>query len=110
MSDRSKPTKKSNRQPNRSQRKAQQVRLAESNAPAPLDMDIAVEQDTLVDVQATAPVQASRRANRRQATQPVTYVLPRNVEYGYIRADLRRLFITAGALLALMFVLLFLLD
>ena len=110
MSDRSKTTKKSKGPPNRSQRKAQQVRTAESNAPAPLDMEIAIEQPTLVNVQATAPVQASRRTNRRQASQPMTYVLPRSVEYAYIRADLRRLIITAGALLVFMFVLLFLLD
>lgn len=108
MSDRSKPSKKAKSPPNRSQRKAQQVRSAESSAPAPLDMEIALEQEALVEVQATAPVQASRRTSRRKATQPVTYVLPRAVEYGYIRADLRRLILTAGALLVLMFVLLFL--
>lgn len=110
MSDRSKPTRKSPRQPNRAQRKAQQVRLAESSAPAPIDMAVVLDQESIVEAQATSPIQASRRANRRQATQLVTYVLPRNVEYGYIRADLRRLIVTAGALLALMFVLLFVLD
>lgn len=109
MSDRSK-SKKSNRQPNRAQRRAQQVRLAETNAPAPLDMAVAMEQEELVEAAATAPVQASRRAGRRQATQLVSYVLPRDVEYAYIRSDLRRLFITAGALLVLMFALLFILD
>lgn len=110
MSDRSKPSRKSKSQPNRSQRKAQQVRYAESSAPAPLDMEIALEQEAIVDVQATAPVQASRRPSRRKAAQTVTYVLPRSMEYGYIRADLRRLLITAGALLIFMFALLFLLD
>lgn len=109
MSDKAK-SKKSNRQPNRAQRKAQQVRQAESNAPAPIDMTVALEQDQLVEAPATAPVQASRRVSRRQASQPVSYVLPRSVEYAYIRSDLRRLIITAGALLALMFVLLFVLD
>ena len=109
MSDKAK-SKKSNRQPNRAQRKAQQVRQAESNAPAPIDMTVALEQDQLVEAPATEPVQASRRVSRRQASQPVSYVLPRSVEYAYIRSDLRRLIITAGALLALMFVLLFVLD
>jgi hypothetical protein len=46
----------------------------------------------------------------RPKTQAVTYVLPRDVEYAYIRSDLRRLILTAGALLILMFVLLFVLD
>jgi hypothetical protein len=109
VSDRSK-SKKTTRQPNRAQRKAQQVRLAETNAPAPLDMAVAMDQESLVEAPATAPVQASRRANRRQAAQTVSYVLPRDVEYAYIRSDLRRLIITAGALLILMFVLLFILD
>lgn len=106
MSDRQKRT---NRKQNRAQRKAQEVRLAESSAPAPLDLTVALEQDELVPTGATAPVQASRRVNRSK-TQAVTYVLPRNVEYAYIRSDLRRLIITAGALLVLMFVLLFVLD
>ena len=110
MSERPKSSKKSNRRPNRAQQKAQQVRLAESNAPAPIDMKVALEQESLVEAAETAPVQASRRASRRQATQLVTYVLPRDVEYAYIRADLRRLIITAAALLALMFVLLFILG
>lgn len=84
--------------------------MAETNAPAPLDMEVALEQDTLVEASATTPVQASRRANRRQASQPVSYVLPRDVEYGYIRGDLRRLIFTAAILLAVMIALLFILD
>ena len=98
MSDRSKSTKRQNRQLNKSQRKAQQVRLAETNAPAPIDMTVALEQDELLDAPVAAPVVAGRRASRRQATQQVNYVLPRDVEYGYIRSDLRRLIITAGVL------------
>ena len=110
MTDRPKSSKKPPRQPNRAQRKAQQVRMAETNAPAPLDMAVVLDQEALVEAPATAPVQASRRTNRRQTTQQVSYVLPRDVEYDYIRADLRRLIITAAALLALMLVLLFFLD
>jgi hypothetical protein len=110
VSDRSKSSKKSNRRPNRAQQQAQQVRLAETNTPAPLDMAVALDQEAIVESSSTAPMQASRRANRRQATQVVSYVLPREVEYGYIRADLRRLIITAGALLALMIALLFILE
>ncbi len=55
-------------------------------------------------------MQAGRRVNRRQTAQAVTYVLPRETEYGYIRSDLRRLILTAGGLLVLMFALLFVLD
>lgn len=73
-------------------------------------MAVTLDQEALVDSQATTPVQASRRSGRRQGAQSVNYVLPREVEYAYIHADLRRLIITAGALLALMFLLLFLLD
>lgn len=110
MSDRQKRSKQQNvRKVNRSQKKAQEVRLAESSAPAPLDLTVALEQEELVPAAATAPVQASRRVNRQKAA-PVQYVLPRDVEYAYIRSDLRRLILTAGGLLALMFLLLFILD
>jgi hypothetical protein len=109
VSDRQKRTKQTARKQNRAQRKAQEVRLAESSAPAPLDLTVALEQDELVPAPATAPAQASRRINRNKS-QTATYVLPRAVEYAYIRSDLRRLIITAGALLVLMFVLLFALD
>jgi len=64
-------------------------------------------------VQATvsAPVRSDRaRRAMRQKSQAITYTIPREVEYAYIRSDLRRLFLTAGALLVLMLVLLFLLD
>ena len=110
MSERPRKTRSTNRKPNRSQRKAQEIRQAESSVPAPVDLTVALDQESLVSAESTAPVQASRRVNRRVATQPVTYVLPREVEYGYIRADLRRLILTAGALLVFMFVLLFVLD
>lgn len=84
--------------------------MAETNAPAPLDMAVAMEQEQLVEVTASTPVQASRRASRRPAAQQINYVLPRDLEYTYIRADLRRLILTAAVLLAFMFVLLFILD
>lgn len=109
MSDRQKSSKKQTRGPNRSQRKAQEVRLAESSVPAPVDLTAVLEQDDLVRSSETAPAIAKSRVTRRQ-NQPVTYVLPRNVEYAYIRSDLRRLIITAGAMLVVMFVLLFILD
>lgn len=110
MSDRQKTSsKKSARRPNRAQRKAQEVRQAESSVPAPVDFSVALEQEELVAPRSTASAAARSRVNRRQS-QAVAYVLPREVEYAYIRSDLRRLVITAGALLILMFALLFILD
>lgn len=73
-------------------------------------MAVALDQDSLVEAPETAPVQASRRVSRKQGAQSPSYVLPREVEYAYVRSDLRRLIITAGALLILMFILLFILD
>lgn len=108
MTDRQK-TKRQTRKTNRAQRKAQEVRLAESSVPAPVDFDVAMQQESLVDTTETAPVIAKNRVSRKQSQQP-QYVLPREVEYGYIHADLRRLIITAGILLAIMFALLFILD
>lgn len=109
MSDGQKRTRQTTRKQNRAQRKAQEVRRAESSVPAPLDLTVAMEQEEIVPAETTASAQASRRVSRNK-TQAVTYVLPRDVEYAYIRSDLRRLIITAGALLVLMFVLLFILD
>ncbi|MCA9860143.1 MAG: hypothetical protein KC438_10490 [Thermomicrobiales bacterium] len=108
MSDRHK-SKKQARKVNRSQRKAREVRLAESQAPAPIDMAVAIDQPELVDLADTSPVQASRRT-RPRAVQQIQYVLPRQVEYAYIRSDIRRLVFTAAALFILMFALLFVLD
>lgn len=110
MSDRTKSSKKTSKQPNRAQRRAQQVRMAESNAPAPLDMTVALDKEDIVEAPSTAPAQSGRRTGRRQGSQQVSYVLPREVEYAYVHSDLRRLLITAGALLILMFALLFILD
>ena len=109
MSDGQKRIRQTNRKQNRAQRKAQEVRRAESSVPAPLDLTVALEQEEIVPAETTASVQASRRVSRNK-TQAVTYVLPRDVEYAYIRSDLRRLIITAVALLILMFALLFILD
>ena len=109
MSDGQKRIRQTNRKQNRAQRKAQEVRRAESSVPAPLDLTVALEQEEIVPAETTASVQASRRVSRNKA-QAVTYVLPRDVEYAYIRSDLRRLIITAVALLILMFALLFILD
>lgn len=109
MSDRQQRTKQTGRKPNRAQRKAQQVRLAETNAPAPIEV-LAVEEVAQPPSEVVAaPVRSSRRTARQRA-QPATYSISRETEYAYIESDLRRLILTAGALLILMFALLFLLD
>jgi hypothetical protein len=59
---------------------------------------------------AVTQVPAARRTRRSAANQPLVATLPREVEYAYIRADLRRLIIIAAALLALMFVILFVVE
>jgi hypothetical protein len=50
------------------------------------------------------------RRTRRVTPLAALTVLPRQVEYAYIRSDLRRLIIIAASLLALMLVILFLVE
>lgn len=106
MSDKQRASKRTNRRPNRAQRRAMAVRQAESSVPAPLDMSVALSEEALAPADESAPAVARTRTARRQAQAPA-YVLPRATEYAYIHADLRRLLITAAILLALMFGLLF---
>jgi hypothetical protein len=90
---------------NRAQRRAMEVRAAESaRAPAanPVTGGVAVDSREY-------RTPAERRPQRRPAPTAVL-ALSRAAEYAYIRADLRRLFITAGSLLALMVALLFIVD
>ena len=109
MSDRQQRSKQTGRKPNRAQRKAQQVRLAETAAPPPIETSPVAEVVPATAVAVAAPVRSSRRT-ARQKVQPATYSISRETEYAYIESDLRRLILTAGALLILMVVLLFLLD
>jgi len=61
---------------------------------------------------------AARRAARAQASRhalaetpgPRVATMPRDVEYGFIRADLRRMLYTAGLILVIMVALLFVVD
>jgi hypothetical protein len=55
-----------------------------------------------------APVPSVAGSRRRAVARP--QLLTREQEYAYIREDMRRLIIIAGALLVLMIVLLFILD
>ncbi len=109
MSDRQRRAKAANKKPNRAQRKAQEVRLAETNAPPAVDAPVAVEEAPVARPVAAAPDRPGRRVSRPK-TAPATYTISRETEYAYIHSDLRRLILTAGAMLILMFVLLFLLD
>jgi hypothetical protein len=65
---------------------------------------------------ATATRGASRRSeargrtNRRATIAPATPAITREQEYRFIRADLRRLLITAGTVLVLMLALLFVVE
>ncbi|HWK79127.1 MAG TPA: hypothetical protein VNP95_00095 [Thermomicrobiales bacterium] len=65
---------------------------------------------------ATATRGASRRSeargrtNRRATIAPATPAITREQEYQFIRADLRRLLITAGTVLVLMLALLFVVE
>lgn len=54
--------------------------------------------------------QVSERRVERQRQAPVRAFLTKAQEYAYIRSDLRRLVVTAGPLLLLMIVLLFVLE
>lgn len=113
MTDRSRKSRPANRKPNRAQRRAQEVRLAETNAPAPSELIVVteeVEESIEIPTTPTASTARSRRRNYRPKTQPVAYTIPRQVEYAYIHSDLKRLLLTAAVLLVAMFALLFLLD
>jgi hypothetical protein len=56
---------------------------------------------------AVVPTRVPRRARPNVAS---VVALPREIEFAYIRSDMRRLLIIAGALLALMLVILFLVE
>jgi hypothetical protein len=89
---------------NRAQKKAMEVRSAES-----VVSDQIVEAP--VQLAAEAPTRRPTRARRRSgqaAAKPA--LLSRAQEYAYIRSDFRRLLITGGSLLAVMLVLLVIID
>lgn len=80
-----------------------------------------IEAMTVAAPQAVARTeQASRGGGQRRrdaarprsggAAAPVAYAITHEQEYAFIRADLRRLLITAGAVLVLMLVLLFFIE
>lgn len=64
----------------------------------------------ILETEAATPARrtGAPRATRRQVARPV--LLTRAQEYAYVRADLRRLGITAGVLFAAMIVILFIVE
>ena len=95
------------RRPNRSELRAAESRAAATVAAPPATPSDVAEADLGGPVAGRAS--AARRLGRpRAVARPI--VLSREQEYAFIRADLRRLLITAAGLFLLMIVLLFLID
>ncbi len=100
MSERRRPA--TSRKVNRAQRKAMDVRAAESKAAAENQQNIVANPPT-----DESSARSTRKRNRPARTPTVKVTpLSRSQEYAFIRADFRRLIVTASSLLALMLVLL----
>ena len=91
--------RRSTQRPNRAQIQAMEARsVATSSTPV---------ETPRAGAAVSAPARG-RAAARRQVNR--VYTLSREAEYAYVRSDMRRLFIIAAGLFALMFVLLFIID
>jgi hypothetical protein len=98
---------------NRAQQRAIEIRAAETNAPVaqlePLPETPSPEEPAFR--RSTISTSRTRREKQRVRTPIVrTIALTREQEYSFIRSDLKRMTITAGSLLGLMVVLLFVLS
>ena len=94
-----------NRKVNRAQKKAMEVRTAESVAVQPVIQQSSPDADN--------PVSRFKTRTRRRSANPVAakpVLLTRAQEYAFIHSDFRRLLITAGSLLTVMLVLLFIVE
>ena len=91
---------------NRAQLRAMEVRAAETVRPAVPVADVAGPVVAAEPATSARPSAISRR--RPVIAKPI--VLTKEEEYRYIRADMRRLGITAGGLFVLMIALLFVLE
>ncbi len=89
---------------NRSQLRAMEVRAAETVISHPTSVDAAAA------AMHTGAAAAGSTAGSRKRLVTRTTVLTRERELAYIRADLHRMIITAGALLLFMIVLLFIVE
>ena len=98
--------------PNRAQQRAMEVRAAETRV-VPAPPPTAAEPDAVeVGSVTRRPVTTARGRTAgtriRAVARPIT--LTREQEYRFIRGDMRRLLMTASALVVLMIVLLFLIE
>jgi hypothetical protein len=127
------PQNQRSSRPNKAQQREAQVRaeqMAAEPSPEVLATDDVLPEDDLVTGQELAPVVPTRtamepgpaaqtasnrrdarsRATRRPAAAVAAPAITREQEYQFIRADLRRLLITAGTVLVLMLALLFVVE
>jgi hypothetical protein len=86
---------------NRAQIQAMEVRTAET---------VTSDEDILAIQAAVAAPSARSVAITKRKVVPRAIYLTKAQEYAYIRADVRRLIITAGSLFALMIVILFIVE
>ena len=92
---------------NRAQQRAMAVRAAETNVrPEPVVDDVVEVEESPSPTTRLRSARASRRRGSRPVPQK-TITLTKEQEYAFIRSDLRRMILTAGSLLGLMVVLLF---
>lgn len=106
--------------PNKQQQRAAEIRAAQTHedvfaASKPFIDDQPIEEDEVGIVTAPRPrsgVRTTSNRNRSKPARPVVAVrkLTREQEYTFIKADLRRLLITAGSLALVMVVLLFVIE
>ena len=94
-----------NRKINRAQKKAMEVRSAESVVS---DQIVEAPAHLAVEAPTRRPVRARRRTGQAAAAKPA--LLTRAQEYAYIRSDFRRLLITGSSLLAVLLLLLFIIE
>ncbi|MGN6030680.1 MAG: hypothetical protein ACTHQE_03365 [Thermomicrobiales bacterium] len=127
------PQNQRSSRPNKAQQREAQVRaeqMAAEPSPEVLATDDVLPEGDLVTGQEPAPVlptatamepvpaaqtaskrrDARSRATRRPAAAVAAPAITREQEYQFIRADLRRLLITAGTVLVLMLALLFVVE
>lgn len=100
------------RRANRSERRAAEIRSAQTVIPDEPRGEFMEVGGGATGSGASAPRQspATRRYAARRRPVPQAFVLTRDQEFAFIRADLRRMLITASTLLVIMLALLFILG
>ena len=118
-SNKSRPTRQRSG-PNKQQQRAAEIRAAQTHedvfaASKPFIDEVPVGDDEVGIVSAPRPrsgVRTSAARNKSRTSRSTTTIrkLTREQEYTFIKADLRRLLITAGSLALVMVVLLFVIE